>query len=226
MGKIQIKRGLANNLPNSADAGELLFTTDEKNLYVGNGSGTALTKVLNAGNVNDLIDSKITANAGHTHTSTSITDFNTAVETIITGKKNVANGILGLDANGLIPVSAIPTSFKEANVVSNIAERDELETFEGLHALVLDATADTTVAEGGAEYVYSGVNWVKIAELETIDALIDWANIQNKPSLATKFTDLSDTPSSLSGNGGKLLAVNAAGTGLEFITVDIDGGTF
>ena len=31
MGKLQIKRGLAENLPVEADAGELLFTTDTKN---------------------------------------------------------------------------------------------------------------------------------------------------------------------------------------------------
>ena len=39
MGTIQIKRGLSTKLPTSAAVGELLYTTDTKRFYVGNGEG-------------------------------------------------------------------------------------------------------------------------------------------------------------------------------------------
>jgi len=41
---------------------------------------------------------------------------------------------------------------------------------------------------------------------------------------ASAFTDLSDTPSSYAGQGGKLVAVNAGATALEFVTGGGGGG--
>lgn len=225
MGKIQVKRGTLINLPTSASPGELLYTTDEKDLYVGNGDGFALTKLLNADDVTNLVDSKIAQNAPHEHTSDDISDFSTAVQAIIDAEKGVPNGLVELDENGLIPTSAIPTKFKEANVVANITERDGLEVFEGLHALVLDATADSTVEVGGAEYVFDGTDWVKIAELSAIDALVSWNNVTDKPNIPTSLTDLTDV-APYEGNAGKLVVVNASGTGFDYISADIDGGEF
>ena len=134
-----------------------------------------------------------------------------------------------MDSNGKIPSTQIPTEFKEAAVVNNIAARDALDAFTGLHALVIDASADSTVETGGAEYVYNGTAWIKVSELNDLDAVITWDNVLNKPYFVQKITDLSDTPNSLSGQGGKVLAVNSAGTAIEFISVytgDIDGGSF
>ena len=48
MGTIQVKRGLSANLPSSTAIGELLYTTDTKCFYLGNGVGNALTKFENA----------------------------------------------------------------------------------------------------------------------------------------------------------------------------------
>ena len=48
--------------------------------------------------------------------------------------------------------------------------------------------------------------------------------IRNKPTLVTAITALTDTPSSLSGQGGKFLAINAGGTAVEF--VDEPSGIF
>ena len=227
MGKIQIKRGLAKNLPQNAAIAELLYTSDDKRLFIGNGDNADLTEFKNANQVQELLNGK--ANSTHSHPSTDIDDFASAVDNRINLKKGVANGLATLDANGKIPVVQIPTEFKEAAVVNNIAARDALNAFTGLHALVVDASADNTVESGGAEYVYNGTAWIKISELNDLDAVITWANIQNKPSFVSKITDLSDTPSTLSGQGGKVLAVNSAGTAIEFISVitsDVDGGTF
>ena len=227
MGTIQIKRGLSANLPSSAAVAEILYTTDTKRFYVGNGDGQALTEFGNFAELITSLSSK--ASSVHTHAITDITNFNDSVDARITTQKGQANGLATLDQDGLIPSSQIPAIFKEAEVVNTIAERNALTPFAGLHALVLNATTDSTVESGGAEYIYDGQSWVKISELGDLDAIITWDNVTNKPSFVSKITDLSDTPSTLTGNGGKLLAVNSAGTAVEFISVytgAIDGGSF
>ena len=140
MGKLQIKRGLAENLPVEADAGELLFTTDTKKFYIGNGTGNALTEFANAAQLANFLAQK--AEKEHTHTHEDITDFATAVDDRIIAQKGQANGLATLDTTGKIPNAQIPNAFKEAAVVDNITERDELTPFEGLHAFVIDASAE------------------------------------------------------------------------------------
>ena len=216
MGTIKIKRGLSTNLPAHAEIAEVLYTTDTKRFYIGNGDESALTEFYNFADVLTYLNGK--SNVGHTHTSSEVTNFQTSVESIITSKKGVANGLATLDGNGLVPTSQIPSVFKEAEIVQNITARNALHAFAGLHVLVLDASADETVETGGAEYVYNGSSWVKIAELNDLDAIIQWENIQNKPVFPT-----------LSGNEGEVLVVNSTGTGfttVDILTNDIDGGEF
>ncbi len=227
MGTLQIRRGLAENLPVEAAAGEILFTTDTKKFYIGNGEGNALTEFNNAAQLANFLAQK--AEKEHTHTAENITDFATAVDERITAQKGQANGLATLDTSGKIPNSQIPNVFKEAAVVENITARDELDAFEGLHALVIDASADSTVgAGGGAEYVYNGTKWVKISEFNNLDTLVDWANIQNKPDFVTNITDLEGIPS-LENQAGMLLQVLPDESGLGFIAPpsgDFDGGSF
>ena len=131
----------------------------------------------------------------HTHTASEITDFSSATDERIASQKGQANGLATLDSAGKIPNSQIPNVFKEAAVVNNITERDALNAFSGLHALVVDASADSTVgAGGGAEYVYNGSKWIKISEFNNLDTLVDWSGIQNKPNFVQTITDLSDVP--------------------------------
>ena len=226
MGKIQVKRGLKVNLPAQADAGELLYTTDEKNLYVGNGVDSTPTEIPNKETVESLIDEKLGEYDSHEHAVSSITDFASSVETLVNSKKGVANGLATLDSTGKIPSTQIPKVFKEAEVVDDIAARDQLDAYSGLHVLVVDATDDSTVETGGAEYVYNGTKWVKISEFNETDLHITWEDIQNKPEFASSFTQLSDAPSSLTDGAGKLIGVNQAGTALEFKEIEVDGGTF
>lgn len=227
MGTLQIRRGLAENLPVEAAAGELLFTTDTKKFYIGNGEGNALTEFNNAAQLANFLAQK--AEKEHTHTAENITDFAIAVDTRITAQKGQPNGLATLDTSGKIPNSQIPNVFKEAAVVENITARDELDAFEGLHALVIDASADSTVgAGGGAEYVYNGTKWVKISEFNNLDTLVDWSNIQNKPDFVTNITDLEGIPS-LENQAGMLLQVLPDESGLGFIAPpsgDFDGGSF
>lgn len=227
MGTLQIRRGLAENLPIEAAAGELLFTTDTKKFYIGNGEGNALTEFNNAAQLANYLAQK--AEKEHTHTSDNITDFATAVDDRITAQKGQANGLATLDTSGKIPNAQIPNVFKEAAVVDNITARDGLDAFEGLHALVIDASADPTVgAGGGAEYVYNGTKWVKISEFNNLDTLVDWSNVQNKPDFVTTINDLEGMPS-LEGQAGMLLQVLPDESGLGLVAPpsgDFDGGLF
>ncbi len=70
-----------------------------------------------------------------------------------------------------------------AKVVADITARDALTPEEGLIAYVVDATGDSTVTSGGASYIYDGSNWIKISEFESMDAVINWTDIQGKPNI-------------------------------------------
>ena len=78
MGTIQIKRGLSQNLPSSAAIAEILYTTDTRKFYIGNGENTPLTEFANANQLADYLAQK--ANVLHSHASTDIDDFATAVD--------------------------------------------------------------------------------------------------------------------------------------------------
>lgn len=69
-------------------------------------------------------------------------------------------------------------------VVADIAGRDALTPTVVTQALVIDATGDTSVVSGAATYVYDPVGdaWSKIAEHESMDVILQWANIQGRPS--------------------------------------------
>lgn len=228
MGKIQIKRGLEANLPTEALDGELLYTKDTKKFFIGNGIGKALTVFEDSEQLKKYLADK--SDVGHSHTVIEITDFDVSVDARIAAQKGQANGVASLDGSGKIPNAQIPTSFKEAAVVNDIAARDELSPFQGMHALVIDASGDATVESGGgAEYVYNGSKWIKISEFNELDTLIDWENVQNKPSFVKKITDLDDVPKSLEGQAGMILVVNPEENGFVFTSQfsgDIDGGEF
>ncbi len=70
-----------------------------------------------------------------------------------------------------------------ATVVIDIAARALLTPTSGQIVYVKDATGDSTVSNGGASYIYDGTNWIKISEFESLDLVLDWANIQNKPEI-------------------------------------------
>ena len=95
---------------------------------------------------------------------------------------NKASGVVKLGENGLIPSSFIPAEFKEIKIVESIAARDGItDAFAGLSVYVKDASADTTVNSGGAYYLYDGAAWIKTAESESMDVVLEWNAIQNKP---------------------------------------------
>jgi hypothetical protein len=80
----------------------------------------------------------------------------------------------------------------------------------GAVTLQLDDLNDvaTTAPSIGQVLTWDGTNWIAL----------------NIPAGVTKFTELSDVPSSYAGKAGQIVRVNAAETELEF-TNEIDGGT-
>jgi hypothetical protein len=88
-------------------------------------------------------------------------------------------------------ISTAVNSYSSAVVVADVAARNALAPSVVTIALVLDATADTSVANGAATYVYNPVttSWTKIAEYESLDVTLQWANIQGKPTSSSAVID-------------------------------------
>ena len=78
------------------------------------------------------------------------------------------------------------------HVVADIAGRDALAPTVVTQSLVIDATADTSVLSGAATYVFNPTDssWTKISEHESMDVVLQWANIQGRPtSTAAEIDD-------------------------------------
>lgn len=74
-------------------------------------------------------------------------------------------------------------------IVENIAERDLIASkIPGDRCVVLDATADPTVEQGGAEYIWMPAKgdeapyWRKLTEDESQDVILQWESIIGKPA--------------------------------------------
>ena len=76
-------------------------------------------------------------------------------------------------------------------VVADIAARDALNPTTVVQAYVIDASSDTTVDSGGATYIYDLNNtaWVKQSEAESLDVVLQWANIQGRPASSVAAID-------------------------------------
>lgn len=113
------------------------------------------------------------------------------VEIYVTGSTNsiVKKVIDEATVQGLIEDSI--SSLSNLLVVDDITDRDALTPTANQLVLVLDATGDTSVASGSATYVYrlSNTSWIKISEGESLDVVLSWANIQNKPTSAVADID-------------------------------------
>lgn len=80
-------------------------------------------------------------------------------------------------------------------IVADLDARDALEdVISGTLCWVEDATDDDSVDEGAAAYLAqvdgNTVKWVKVAEAESLDVVLQWANIQGKPT--SSVTDIDD----------------------------------
>lgn len=131
----------------------------------------------------------------------------------------------GSEARHIINKSEINTmitdavaSFSNIQVVADITARDALVLDHNALVLVLDATADTTVTTGAALYVYqlSTTTWYKVSEFESLDVVLTWASIQNKPT--SSVADIDDAVTKRHTHTNK--------TTLDKIGENADGVTF
>jgi hypothetical protein len=76
------------------------------------------------------------------------------------------------------------SDFNNILVTADITTRDALTLDRNALVLVLDAAADLTVTAGAALYVYqtSDTSYTKVSEFESLDVVLEWDSIQNKPT--------------------------------------------
>lgn len=81
-------------------------------------------------------------------------------------------------------ITAAISSANELTIVADIAARNDLSPTKVMNVYVRNATADTTVASGGAYYLYDLANtaWIKTSESESLDVVLNWSSIQGKPT--------------------------------------------
>ena len=117
------------------------------------------------------------------------------------------------DVQALINASISQLSSLE--VVADITARNNLNLTTNKQVLVLDASDDPTVTSGSATYVYqlATTTWHKISESESLDVVLDWANIQNKPTSSASAIDTAVANSHTHANKTQLdkIGENASG---------------
>ena len=119
--------------------------------------------------------------------STLVSGIETPINPATTAAQ-VSFGESNVDAE-LKALRALAAGKGTMSVVNDIAERDELSPAQGDSCWVKDATDDETVTKGAALYVYADSQWVKMAEAESMDVVIQWASIQGKPTASTTTID-------------------------------------
>lgn len=82
--------------------------------------------------------------------------------------------------------------FNTVIIAATIAARDALTLTTNQLVLVTDASADATVTVGAAMYVWDAASpgYTKVTEYESLDLVLNWANLQDKPtSLVAEIDD-------------------------------------
>lgn len=117
-------------------------------------------------------------------------------------------------------ITAKLADFNALEVVANIAARDALATgaIRNFMVLVTDATGDATVTAGAAMYAWkeAGATWVKIAEYESMDVVLQWANIAGRPNSTPTQIDTAVGNSHTHTNKAVLDLVSADANGLVY----------
>lgn len=136
------------------------------------------------------------------------------VELYVTGNTASAKRLLtGDDIQAMIDTSLAGIGAIE--VVADIAARDALALAENGTVMVLDASADPTVASGAATYVYqqSVDTWHKISEAESLDLSVAWSAIADGPASTGPQVDAAVAASHSHANKTQLDLVGVDGGG-------------
>ena len=108
------------------------------------------------------------------------------------------------DIQALIDASVSGVSGIE--VVDDIAARDALNPTSNMEVFVLNATGDSTVNSGGANYIYrvSDTTWYKQSEAESMDLAVNWGSILNAPASSAAAIDSAVTNTHIHSNKTQL----------------------
>jgi hypothetical protein len=126
----------------------------------------------------------------------------TFAETYVTNAAGVARSIGNSTMINSLADARIASALADRNlieIVATIAARNALAASAQRNLLVLveDATGDATVASGAALYSWkeAGATWSKITEYESVDVVLNWANIQGRPTSSPTQIDAAVTAS-------------------------------
>jgi hypothetical protein len=123
------------------------------------------------------------------------------------GNSTMINQLIATQLSGL----------SQTYIVTDIAARDILTATLNKNAViqVIDATGDSTVTSGGATYLWDDANniSIKVAEFESMDVVLQWNNIQGKPTSTPTQIDLAVTNSHTHTNKVQLDKVGEDGDG-------------
>lgn len=131
-------------------------------------------------------------------------------------------------------LQAALTGHSKTSVVADITARDALTGVNtGDLCWAKNASADSTVSSGAACYIaeVSGdpatVTWTKVAEAESMDVVLNWADIQDKPSSTVSAIDQAVTNSHTHSNSTVLAGLSADATSgnLVFNSKELTGET-
>lgn len=105
------------------------------------------------------------------------------IELYVTNSSNQIRRIINA-ADIAALISAAVAAATELTIVADIAARDALAPTAPRYVFVTNATADSTVASGGATYLFNptGSVWIKVSEAESLDVNVTWASITGKPT--------------------------------------------
>ncbi|GGJ65470.1 hypothetical protein [Deinococcus aquiradiocola] len=140
-------------------------------------------------------------------------------ESYLTNSTGVAKAI-GNSAmiNALIDAKLAAASTLQS--VPTIAARNSAAAATTANALYLvtDATGDPTVTSGAALYFYEKAanKHTKVAEYESMDVVLQWANIQGRPNSTPAAIDAAVGASHTHGNKGVLDALTDSGGRLQY----------
>lgn len=126
----------------------------------------------------------------------------TAAQKTLLDNAGSANGVATLDSAGTLPLAQIPVLTEDklplslrggiVRFVADIAAMEALTEKDGL-IYVLDASADESVAEGSAQFVWNEdqSKWIKIGEAESLD--LDLTNYFNYATMDSDDITEGDT---------------------------------
>lgn len=119
-------------------------------------------------------------------------------ETYLTSNAGVAKSLgntamIQSVSQAVVDAAIASAAANPVEVVADIAARNTLTGAALTNKLILvkNAVGDATVTAGAALYVFekTGNTTTKIAEYEGMDVVLQWANIQGKPSSAASLID-------------------------------------